>query len=73
MPHPRSTTSNPKPLVRVRAKTIAMKRLTKEEIRIGKLLFPERGYWRPKTRGDCANVAPGRQGLQTEVWKQPES
>ena len=58
MTNQRSTnSSNPKPLVRVRAKTIAMKRLTKEEIRIGKLLFPERGYWRPKTRGDCANVA----------------
>jgi hypothetical protein len=34
-----------------------MKRLTKEELRIGALLYPERTYWRPKSRGECANVA----------------
>ena len=50
--------SDPRPLVRrARAKTIAMKRLTKEELRIGALLYPERSYWRPKSRGECANVA----------------
>ena len=49
---------DPRPIVRrVRAKTIAMKRLTKEELRIGALLYPERSYWRPKARGECANVA----------------
>ena len=49
---------NPKPITRrARAKTIAMKRLTKEELRIGALLYPERSYWRPKNRGECANVA----------------
>ena len=49
---------DPKPIVRrPRAKTIAMKRLTKEELRIGALLYPERSYWRPKSRGECANVA----------------
>lgn len=49
---------DPKPIVRrVRAKTIAMKRLTKEELRIGALLYPERTYWRPQTRGECANVS----------------
>lgn len=42
---------------RRRAKTIAMKRLTKEELRIGALLYPERSYWRPSARGECANVA----------------
>ncbi|HVI03103.1 MAG TPA: sigma factor-like helix-turn-helix DNA-binding protein [Enhygromyxa sp.] len=42
---------------RSRAKTIAMKRLTKEELRIGALLYPEKSYWRPATRGECANVA----------------
>lgn len=42
---------------RSRAKTIAMKRLTKEELRIGALLYPERSYWRPSARGECANVA----------------
>ena len=50
--------SDPRPIVRrARAKTIAMKRLTKEELRIGALLYPERSYWRPKTRAECANVA----------------
>lgn len=49
---------DPRPIVRrARAKTIAMKRLTKEELRIGALLYPERSYWRPQTRGDCAGVA----------------
>jgi hypothetical protein len=50
---------DPKPIVarRVRARTIAMKRLTKEELRIGALLYPERTYWRPKSRGQCGNVA----------------
>ncbi len=54
----RSKSGDPKPIVRrARAKTIAMKRLTKEELRIGALLYPERTYWRPQTRGDCANVS----------------
>ena len=42
---------------RSRAKTIAMKRLTKEELRIGALLYPEKTYWRPASRGECANVS----------------
>jgi hypothetical protein len=51
-------TGDPKPILRrARAKTIAMKRLTKEELRIGALLYPERAYWRPTSRGECANVA----------------
>ncbi|RMG97291.1 MAG: DNA-binding protein [Deltaproteobacteria bacterium] len=63
MPSPTATTetptmTDPKPIVRpARPRTIAVKRLTKEESRIGALLYPERTYWRPKTRGDCANVA----------------
>lgn len=53
-----STLGDPRPIVRrARAKTIAMKRLTKEELRIGALLYPERSYWRPTSRGACANVA----------------
>jgi hypothetical protein len=49
---------DPTPIVRrSRAKTIAMKRLTKEELRIGALLYPERSYWRPSARGECSNVA----------------
>lgn len=54
----KSTRTDPQPIVRrARAKTIAMKRLTKEELRIGALLYPERTYWKPVSRGDCANVA----------------
>ena len=30
---------------------------TAEDLRIGALLYPERSYWRPRTRGDCASVA----------------
>lgn len=40
---------------RMRSKTIAMKRLSKEELRIGALLYPTpEDVVRPRTRGDCA-------------------
>lgn len=39
------------------SKTISIKRLSLEELRIGALLYPERDYWRPLTRGDCAQVS----------------
>jgi len=38
---------------RMRAKTIAMKRLTKEEIERGRLLYPPEEVERPQTRADC--------------------
>jgi hypothetical protein len=38
---------------RMRSKTIAMKRLTKEELRIGALLYPTPDVPRPETRGAC--------------------
>lgn len=38
---------------RVRARTIAVKRLTKEQLRIGRLLYPETDYWKPRTRAEC--------------------
>jgi len=57
-PEDSAAIGDPRPIVRrARAKTIAMKRLTKEELRIGALLYPERTYWRPTSRGSCANVA----------------
>ncbi len=37
----------------LRAKTIALKRLTKEEIRIGREVFPPIPYSRPVTRAEC--------------------
>jgi hypothetical protein len=38
---------------RVRARTISIKRLSKREIERGRMLYPETGYERPTTRGDC--------------------
>ncbi len=37
----------------LRAKTIALKRLTKEELRIGREVFPPMPYSRPLTRAEC--------------------
>jgi len=37
----------------VRARTISVKRMTKRELEIGRLLYPETDYWKPKTRADC--------------------
>jgi hypothetical protein len=39
---------------RARAKTISIKRMTKEELRLGRLLYPEMDYDRPRTRAECA-------------------
>jgi hypothetical protein len=43
---------------RMRSKTIAMKRLTKEELRLGRLLYPpdETLDARPLTRGECKDM-----------------
>ncbi len=38
---------------RTRAKTIAMKRLSKEELRLGALLYPPTDHERPTEREDC--------------------
>jgi hypothetical protein len=37
----------------VRARTISVKRMTKRELEIGRLLYPETDYWKPVTRADC--------------------
>lgn len=37
-------------------RVLVMSRLTATEARIAALLYPERNYWRPKTRGDCADA-----------------
>jgi hypothetical protein len=41
----------------VRARTISVKRMTKRELELGRLLYPEVEVERPKTRADCANGA----------------
>jgi hypothetical protein len=38
----------------IRAKTTSVKRMTKREIELGRLLFPEGEYERPTTRSQCA-------------------
>lgn len=37
----------------MRPKVIQIHRLTREEQRIGQLLYPETNYWRPVQRKDC--------------------
>jgi len=37
----------------VRARTISVKRMTKRELEICRLLYPEADYWKPKTRAEC--------------------
>lgn len=41
---------------RARARTISIRRLSKTELNRGREEFPETGYWRPQTRGDCAEM-----------------
>ena len=41
---------------RIRSKTIAMKRLTKEEMRLGALMYPPVDDPRPQTRADCKDA-----------------
>jgi hypothetical protein len=38
----------------VRARTISVKRMTKRELEIGRLLYPEADYDKPRTRAECA-------------------
>jgi len=42
---------------RRRSRTIAMKRLTREELRVGALMFPPVDVPRPKTRAECREEA----------------
>jgi len=39
----------------VRARTISVKRMTKRELELGRLLYPETGYWKPAQRVDCTS------------------
>ncbi|MEM9694227.1 MAG: sigma factor-like helix-turn-helix DNA-binding protein [Myxococcota bacterium] len=41
----------------VRARTISVKRMTKRELELGRLLYPETEYWKPRTRAECAQGA----------------
>jgi len=39
----------------VRARTISVKRMTKRELEIGRLLYPESDYEKPRTREECVD------------------
>jgi len=41
---------------RARARTISIRRLSKAELNRGRALYPEEDYWRPKSRGECAQM-----------------
>lgn len=38
----------------IRARTISVKRMTKRELEIGRLLYPENDYFKPSKRAECA-------------------
>jgi len=40
----------------IRARTISVKRMTKRELEIGRMLYPETDYWKPRTRVDPCTV-----------------
>lgn len=40
----------------VRARTISVKRMTKRELEVGRLMNPVEVTWRPFTRGDCIDL-----------------
>jgi len=40
----------------VRARTVAIKQMRKDELRLGALLFPPKPHWRPATRGECRGI-----------------
>ena len=37
----------------IRARTISVKRMTKRELEIGRMLYPETDYYKPRTRVEC--------------------
>lgn len=41
----------------IRARTISVKRMTKRELELGRLLYPETDYWKPRQREDCQATA----------------
>jgi hypothetical protein len=41
---------------RARARTISIRRLSKTELNLGRMMYPEEQYWRPESRGECADM-----------------
>ncbi len=40
----------------IRARTVPIKKMTKEQLKLGRLLYPETDHQRPKTRAECLNT-----------------
>ncbi len=40
----------------IRARTISVKRMTKRELEIGRMLYPETDYYKPRTRTECTDA-----------------
>src|SRR4051812_7514944 len=41
---------------RARARTISIRRLSKTELNLGRMMYPEEEYWRPQMRSECADM-----------------
>jgi Sigma-70, region 4 len=41
---------------RARARTISIRRLSKTELNLGRMMYPEEEYWRPKSRAECVDM-----------------
>jgi hypothetical protein len=41
---------------RARARTISIRRLSKTELNLGRMMYPEEQYWRPESRGECVDM-----------------
>lgn len=55
-PRPKHGSKRPR-RTRPRAKSLALKRMTREELRAGALMYPPVDLPRPRTRGDCVGEA----------------
>ena len=41
---------------RARARTISIRRLSKTELNLGRMMYPEENHWKPKEREECADM-----------------
>ena len=41
---------------RARARTISIRRLSKTELNLGRMMYPETDYWKPRTRAECVDM-----------------
>lgn len=41
---------------RARARTISIRRLSKTELNLGRMMYPETDYWKPNARSECVDM-----------------